>query len=47
MNTKNKEVSSRLTSLFNYLLNSFFVNYGAGDGTRTRDIFLGKEAFYH
>jgi hypothetical protein len=23
------------------------VRYGAGNGDRTRDLFLGKEAFYH
>ncbi len=44
---KDKEVSIELTSVFNYLLNSPFVNYGAGDEARTRDILLGKEAFYH
>lgn len=44
---KDKEVSVELTSVFNYLLNNHFVNYGAGDEARTRDIFLGKEAFYH
>ena len=44
---KDGEVSVELTSVFNYLLNNRFVNYGAGDEDRTRDIFLGKEAFYH
>ena len=44
---KDKEVSVVLTSVFNYLLNNRFVNYGAGDEARTRDILLGKEAFYH
>ena len=44
---KDKEVSVELTSVFNYLLNNRFVNYGAGDEARTRDILLGKEAFYH
>lgn len=44
---KDKEVSVELTSVFNYLINNDFVNYGAGDEARTRDIFLGKEAFYH
>ena len=44
---KDKEVSVELTSVFNYLLNNHFVNYGAGDEARTRDILLGKEAFYH
>lgn len=44
---KDKEVSVELTSVFNYLLNNQFVNYGAGDEARTRDILLGKEAFYH
>ena len=44
---KDKKVSIVLTSVFNYLLNNQFVNYGAGDEARTRDILLGKEAFYH
>ena len=44
---KDKKVSVELTSVFNYLINNDFVNYGAGDEARTRDIFLGKEAFYH
>ena len=44
---KDKKVSVELTSVFNYLLNNRFVNYGAGDEARTRDILLGKEAFYH
>ncbi len=44
---KDKEVSVELTSVFNHLLNSPFVNYGAGDEARTRDILLGKETFYH
>ena len=44
---KDKKVSLELTSVFNYLINNDFVNYGAGDEARTRDIFLGKEAFYH
>ena len=39
---KDKEVSVELTSVFNYLLNNHFVNYGAGDEARTRDILLGK-----
>ncbi len=44
---KDKEVSVELTSVFNYLINNDFVKYGAGDEARTRDILLGKEAFYH
>ena len=44
---KDKEVSIVLTSVFNYLINNDFVKYGAGDEARTRDILLGKEAFYH
>lgn len=44
---KDKKVSVELTSVFNYLINNDFVKYGAGDEDRTRDIFLGKEAFYH
>ena len=44
---KDKKVSIELTSVFNYLLNNQFVKYGAGDEARTRDILLGKEAFYH
>ena len=31
---KDKEVSVELTSVFNYLLNNHFVNYGAGDEAR-------------
>ena len=31
---KDKEVSVVLTSVFNYLLNNRFVNYGAGDEAR-------------
>ena len=44
---KDKKVSVELTSVFNYLLNNRFVKYGADDETRTRDVNLGKVAFYH
>ena len=44
---KDKKVSVELTSVFNYLINNDFVNYGARDEARTRDPFLGKEVFYH
>lgn len=37
---KDKEVSVELTSVFNYLLNLPFVNYGAGDEAR-----IPKNAF--
>ena len=36
---KDKEVSVELTSVFNYLLNNRFVNYGAGDEAR---VLLGR-----
>ena len=29
------------------LTRTFWKGYGAGDGTRTRDVQLGKLAFYH
>lgn len=44
---KDKELSVELNSVFYYLLKSSFFKNGAGDEARTRDIFLGKEAFYH
>lgn len=44
---KDKKLSVELSSVFDLLINSSFSKNGAGDEARTRDIFLGKEAFYH
>ncbi len=44
---KDKKLSVELSSVFDLLLNSSFSKNGAGDEARTRDILLGKEAFYH
>ncbi len=44
---KDGKVSVELTSVFDFIINNGFGNYGAGDEARTRDILLGKEAFYH
>ena len=44
---KDGKLSVELNSVFDLLINSSFVSYGAGDEARTRDILLGKEAFYH
>lgn len=44
---KDKKLSVELSSVFDLLINSSFCLNGAGDEARTRDIFLGKEAFYH
>ncbi|GBF23406.1 hypothetical protein tpqmel_0810 [Candidatus Gastranaerophilus sp. (ex Termes propinquus)] len=44
---KDKKLSTELSSVFDLLINSHFLRNGAGDEARTRDIFLGKEAFYH
>lgn len=39
---KDKEVSVELTSVFNYLLNNHFVNYGAGDEAHCVCLRAGK-----
>ncbi len=44
---KDKKLSVELSSVFDLLINSSSVLNGARDEARTRDIFLGKEAFYH
>ena len=44
---KDKKLSVELSSVFDLLINSASVLKLAGDEARTRDIFLGKEAFYH
>ena len=44
---KDKKLSVELSSVFDTLLNLHFSKNGARDEARTRDIFLGKEAFYH
>ena len=44
---KDKKLSVELSSVFDLLINSSFSKNGAGDEARTRDILLGKEAFYH
>jgi site-specific DNA recombinase len=44
---KDKELSVELNSVFDLLVNSPNLRNGAGDEARTRDIILGKDAFYH
>ena len=42
------EKSVRFSGLFAIpATHSILMGYGAGDGTRTRDVQLGKLAFYH
>lgn len=42
-----KKLSVELSSVFDVVINSRFSENGAGDEARTRDIILGKDAFYH
>ena len=44
---KDGKLSVELTSVFDLLIKSASVLNGARDEARTRDIFLGKETFYH